>query len=64
MDQEQLRKVATTAGSAVIVIGICLFFFANDATASIPLGIRFGAVLVAIVVALIALRVFFAKRKF
>lgn len=64
MDQEQLRKIATTTGSAVIIIGILLFFFANDATRTISLESRVIAAFVGIVACLVALRIFFAKRKF
>lgn len=64
MDQEQLRKIATTTGSVIIVTGIMVFFFANDATRTIAIELRAVAAFVAIVACLAALRIFFVKWKF
>ncbi len=62
MENEQLRKIAVNSGSIVIVLGILLFFFANDETASMPLSSRVIAALIGIITALIALRIAFAKK--
>lgn len=64
MDQDKLRRVAINSGSATIVVGILMFFFSNDATASMPFEHRVIASLIGVISSLIALRIFFAKFKF
>lgn len=63
-DQLKLRRVAVNAGSGAIVVGLLMFFFANDATSSMTFAERATAATIGIVVSLVALRVFFSQFKF
>ena len=64
MDKEKQRKIATTSGSAVVVVGILAFFFANERTAHLPIEAQLIATLVIVAVMLVALRRYFAAHKF
>lgn len=64
MNKEKQRKIATSSGSAVVVVGILAFFFANERTAHLPVEARLIATLVIIVVMLVALRRYFAAHTF
>ncbi|MGY4515757.1 hypothetical protein [Lysobacter sp. HA18] len=63
MDDDAKRKVAVNAASAVVAVGIVMFFFANSSTASMPAQDRAIAAAVGVVVSLIAVRLYFRKRK-
>jgi membrane protein implicated in regulation of membrane protease activity len=64
LDKEKQRKIATTSGSAVVVVGILAFFFANERTAHLPIEAQLIATLVIVAVMLVALRRYFAAHKF
>lgn len=64
MDQEKRRRIATASGSAVVVVGMLVFFFASESVAQAPIEARVVAALLAIAVMLVGLRRYFARRKF
>jgi hypothetical protein len=64
LDKKKQRKIATASGSAVVVIGIPTFFFADERTAHLPIEARLIATVVIIALMLVALRRYFGAHTF